>query len=195
MLLFCRFLDSKANLYIDYNKDMKKKIFLILVLALFFSVYFIEEEYGPIALVIEEVTDKTPKAKIEKYIYAVSAGDREQALIFWTPRSPSGDALGEYGGDYELIAQRETITQDLIAKRIDRNFKIKNIEWWSTCCVPRVIDDSREAGLAKVFVELTDSNNIKSDYIFVLSVPGGYEGDLVGHSVRNWEINSVILEK
>jgi hypothetical protein len=173
---------------------MKKKAILALLLVSVFSACYIEAAYGVSELVIEEVTGKTPEAKIEKYINAVSGGDKEQALAAWNIPSQNESSVlpAEY---YEnLKVQRETTTQELIAKKLSSNFKIKNIEWWSTCCEPHVLDNSRAAGRAKLYVELTDSNNAKFTYIFDLSVPGGYNGGLTSHYVRDWQIDSVSLE-
>jgi hypothetical protein len=170
---------------------MKKKALFVMLLISIFSVCYIQTIYGISELAIEKVTGKTPEAKVEKYINAVSGGDKEQALAAWNV--PSQDETSVLPAEYydKLKAQREAITQELITKKISPNFKIKNIEWWSTCCEPHILDNSRAAGRAKLYVEFIDS---KSTYIFDLSVPGGYDGGLTGHYVRNWEIDSVSFE-
>lgn len=164
---------------------MKKKVIFVLLLVVVLSGFYIETEYGISSLIIEKVTGKTPEAKIESYIKAVSGGNKEQAFVVWDIPE-----INKSSADYykEQKEQRETFTQDLIAKKISSNFKIKNIEWWSTCCEPHVIQNPRMAGRAKFYVELTDSNNIKSIYVFDLEVPDGYTGGLTGHHVRDWKI-------
>lgn len=173
---------------------MKKKMLLVLLLVAIFSVWYVEAKYGVSELVIEKMSGRTPEVKIESYIRAVSGGDKEQAFAVWN--LPEMDKSSVSSAEYydNLKKQRETSTQDLIAKKISPEFKIKNVEWWSTCCEPHILDNSRSAGRAKFYVELTDSNSAKSTYIFDLSVPGGYDGGLTSHYVRNWEIDSVSLE-
>ena len=59
---------------------MKKKMLFVLLLVAIISVWYVEAEYGVSELVIEKISGKTPEAKIENYIRAVSSGNKEQAL-------------------------------------------------------------------------------------------------------------------
>lgn len=172
---------------------MRKRVLFVLLLASVFSLFFIEQVYGARELLVEIVRGQTPKAKITNYINAVSNGDQEQAFMVWD--LPVRDEASVLSAEYfdRLEDQRETTTRDLIAKKIKPEFEIRNIEWWSTCCEPRIIKNSRVAGHAKFYVDLTDSNNVKSTYIFDVSVPGGYDGGLTSHYVRHWKIDSVSL--
>lgn len=173
---------------------MRKKTILILLSIIILSGIYLEAEHGISSLIIEKITGKTPEAKIENYIKTVSGGNKEKAFAVWD--LPKIDTSSASSANYyeELKTQRETFTQDLIAKKISPNFKIKDIEWWSTCCEPHVIQNPRAAGRAKFHVELTDSNNTKSTYIFNLEVPGGYDGGLTRHYVRDWKITEAYPE-
>jgi hypothetical protein len=93
-----------------------------------------------------------------------------------------------------LKATRATITQNLIAKKISPVYKIQKVEWWSTCCEPQIIQNPRMSGHAKFYIELTDSDKNTSVYIFDLEVPGGYDGGLTSHYVRNWIIDDIYPE-
>jgi len=174
---------------------MKKKILLALALVSVVVICYVEAAYGVSELVIEKATGKTPEVKVENYVKAVAAGDKEQAFALWVVPEKDGSSITSVEYYDGLKSQRETVTQDLIAKKISTDFRIEKVEWWSTCCEPRIIDNARVAGRAKLYVELTDSGGAKSTYIFDLSVPGGYDGGLTSHYVRDWKIDSVSLEK
>ena len=171
-------------------KNIKKIPILFLVFIIIVG-FFVDSEYGATSLLIEKIKNETPETKVAAYIQAVSNGDTEKALSFW-----------EISESYELNIEYcdriknhgEQITKELIKKEIKSDFTITHIEWWSTCCVPSITENSRAAGKAKVYVQLADSNNIKSAYIFDVVVPGGYVGGLAGHSVRHWILSDVYLE-
>ena len=153
--------------------------------------FFVDSNHGISSFLIEKIKNENPEAKVTAYIQAVSSGDMEKALDFWNV-SESYKLNPEY---CDKIKNRgERTTKELIEKRIKSDFTVTNIEWWSTCCVPNIIENSRFAGKAKVYIQLTDSNNIKSTYIFEVIVPRGYSGELAGHSVRHWVISDVYLE-
>lgn len=169
------------------------KIFFIILLSILVIIvgFFIDSEYGATALLMEKIKNETPETKVAAYIQAISNGDTEKALSFW-----------EISESYRLnieycdgIKNRgEQITKELIKKEIKSNFTVTHIEWWNTCCIPSVTENSRIAGKAKVYVQLINFDNIKSAYIFDVIVPGGYEGGLAGHSVRHWVLADAYLE-
>lgn len=174
------------------NKRNIKKILIIFSALIVIIGFFVDSNHGITSLFVEKIKNETPEAKITAYIQAVSSGNKEKALSFWEI-SESYELNPEY---CDKIKDRgEQINKELIEKKIKPELIITNIEWWSTCCVPRVIDNPRFAGKAKVYVRLTDSNNIRSAYIFDVIVPGGYEGGLAGHSVRHWVLYDVYPEK
>lgn len=160
-------------------------VFLILV------GFFADINYGITSLIIEKINNENPEAKAAAYIQAVSIGDKEKALKFWEI-SESYNLNSEYVD--RIKNQGEKITKELIEKKIKPDFTIKNVEWWKTCCEPSVTNNYRIAGRAKVYVQLEDFNNIKSDYIFDVIVPGGYDGGLTGYSARHWIISDVYVE-
>ncbi|MDD3191000.1 MAG: hypothetical protein PHI66_04925 [Candidatus Pacebacteria bacterium] len=173
---------------------MSKKSLFIFILSIICVSIYIESAYGVSELAIEKITRQTPEAKIEDYIKAVAAGDSEGAYAEWDiPQMDDSSVLSEdyYKG---LEIQKKEMTQYLIDKKINSEFKIRKIEWWSTCCGPHAIENSRAAGRAKFYVDLTDSGGSVSSYVFDLSVPGGYDGGLTSHYVRHWNIDSISLE-
>lgn len=181
---------------------MKKKLLFVLSIILVVAWWYIEGTYGIKELFIEKMTGNTPEVKIENYISAVSNGNKEQALMEWTVlekdryKDKSSMLNAEYYSQLnnQLRKTGETITQDLISKKINPTYKIQKVEWWSTCCEPHIIENPRMSGHAKFYVELTDSNKTTSVYIFNLEVPGGYDGGLTSHYVRHWVIDDIYPE-
>lgn len=169
-----------------------KKVLIIMFLAFATIIgFFVDSNYGMSSLLMEKIKNENPEAKVTAYIQAVSDGDKEKALDFWNI-SESYKLSPEYCN--KIKDHGERITRELIEKKIKADFTITRIEWWSTCCVPNIIENSRFAGKAKVYIQLTDSANIKSTYIFEVIVPRGYAGGLAGHSVRHWVISDVYPE-
>lgn len=156
---------------------------IIFVLCVTFCFSYI---YGVSALIQEQLEDKTPEDQISLYISAVSKGNKTTALDLWKLSKKETYPSSEYYDN--LVGRRNDITNELIDKKISRNFIIKEIEWWNTCCMPSITKNSRIAGYAKIKTELINSNGQKFEYIFEIEVPGGYDGGLTKHYARKWEI-------
>ncbi len=170
----------------------RKKILIFTSLIFLILIgFFADINYGITSLVIEKINNENPGAKVAAYMQAVLIGDKEKALKFW--EIPESYNLNlEYKN--KIKDQGEKITKELIEKKIKPDFTIKNIEWWSTCCIPSITENSRIAGRAKVYVRFADSNNVESIYVFDVIVPGGYDGGLTGYSARHWIISDVYFE-
>lgn len=171
--------------------NIKKSSLIIFLVLIAIVGFFIDSNHGTSSILIEKIKNENPEAKVIAYIQTISSGDKEKALSFWKI-SESYKLSPEYCN--KIRDRGERITKELIEKKIKPDFTIMRIEWWSTCCVPNVIENSRFAGKAKVYVQLVDSNDIKSAYIFEVIVPRGYSGELAGHSVRHWVISDIYLE-
>ncbi len=172
------------------NFKKKALIFASLIMLILIG-FFVDINYGITSLAIEKITNENPETKVAAYLQAVSIGDKEKALKFWEISESYNLNLAYID---KIKNQGEKVTNELIGKKIKPDFTIKKTEWWSTCCTPRIIENSRVAGMAKVRVQLMDSNDIKSNYIFDMIVPGGYDGGLTGYPVRHWIISDVYVE-
>lgn len=161
-------------------------IILTLILGLGFLFAYIGGVFTPL---IEKIINESPEAKISAYLRAVSKEDKETALNIW-----HYSALSPENDDRILLKERrEKITDDFIKAKINPEFKIINIEWWTTCCIPSITDNSRGAGRAIVKAELF-VNNEKKVYVFDVYVKdGNYAGEAAGYPVRHWEIGDVYL--
>jgi hypothetical protein len=136
----------------------------------------------------EGLAGETPEARVHAYLRAILRGDEAAALAAWTLHEPElpdgrGDALRE---------RRAEVTRQLIAAQLEPDYVISEIEWWSTCCEPRVIDDARSAGGARIQVQLLDHYGMPHDLIFdVFHRGGSYWGGAMGYPQRRWVLYDV----
>ena len=158
----------------------------MLSIAFFFA--YINGAFAPF---IEKAIGETPEVKIDLYLQAVSKGNEKTALNLW--KFPDWWNL-TFTGFNQLKNRREETTDKLIKAKINSNFTITKIDWWSTCCVPSIIGDSNWANGARVYVQLTDFNNNKLNYVFDVFVSKGHREPGIGDSIRHWTIRDVYPE-
>ena len=133
----------------------------------------------------EGLMGETPEAKIAAYMRAVRRGDRATAVEAWEPGAPT--QLHHAA----LEQRREQVTDELLALKISE-FTILEYEWWTTCCEPHVICDARNAGGARVQVQLLDDQGNPQSYVFdVFTREQPYWGDAMGNPFRRWVIRDV----
>lgn len=137
---------------------------------------------GPANRLVERAIGETPQAKVASYLALVARGDRDGALALW----PVDERLGP---EYE--ERRHSVTTELERLGPDLSHQVLEIEWWSTCCEPGVITDSRGAGFARLWVEVSGDGEARQ-YVFDVLVRGGaYWGRMEGYPVRRWQILDV----
>lgn len=130
---------------------------------------------------IEKITGETPEAKVAAYLEAIRQGNRASVYNCWRT------ANEHLGPEYE--ARRQAVTEAISALGSGFSFHVLNVEWWSNCCEPCVIDDPSRAGLARLRVAVGGATEEKVTYVFDVWVTGGpYYGDMMGCPVRHWEI-------
>lgn len=177
-------------LVIKYFRS-QKCLAVFLTIFVFLIIVFMVYLNGVFAPFIEKTIGETPEAKIELYVRSISEGDEKKALDLW--QFPDWwDS--SFVGFKELKERREKITNELDQKRINSGFTITRIEWWSTCCMPSVINDSNLANGARVYVQMTDFNNNKLHYIFDVFVSSGYRDPGIENSIRYWTIRDIYPE-
>ena len=142
---------------------------------------------GLFAPLIEEIINEKPEAKITAYLKAVEKDDAIKALTIWELPDWTNEEISL------LENRRENLTKDLIKNKI-KDFGILKIEWWNTCCEPSIINDSNWANGARVYVQLINSYNTKSFYIFDVFVSKGHREPGIGNSIRHWVIRDIYLE-
>ncbi|HAL61884.1 MAG TPA: hypothetical protein DCP08_05685 [Chloroflexi bacterium] len=137
---------------------------------------------GPVNRLVERVSGETPQAKVSSYLALVARGDRDGALVLW----PANDRLGS---DYK--GRRHSVTTELEGLGPELSHRVLKIEWWSTCCEPHVITDNREAGFARLWVEVSRDNEARQYVFDLLAPPMPYLGRWEGYPVRHWQILDV----
>ncbi len=140
-------------------------------------------DYSP-NMLLEFISGETPQAKITRYLQAVEAQDRAAALDAWLlPPENSGNFK-------QLSERRELVTDELLARNIT-HFMIFEPQWWGTCCDPGITSHQRNAGGARVSVQVLDSEGQPWSYTFDVFVNGPYFGDAIGNPYRHWFLRDV----
>lgn len=115
------------------------------------------------------------------YLEVILQGDKASAYNCWRP------ANERLGPEYE--ARRQAVTEAISALGSNFSFHVLDVEWWSTCCEPHVIDDPRNAGFARLRVAVGGTPEDEITYVFDVGVTGGpYYGEMMGCPVRHWRI-------
>jgi len=162
---------------------------LVVVLGLAFTAFVLWLDpsvyapvLGPVNRLVERVIGETPQAKVSSYLVLVARGEQDKALALW----PASEWLGP---EYE--ARRHSLTRELEALGPELSHRVLDIQWWGTCCEPHIITDSREAGFARLWVEISGGGEARQ-YVFDVLVRGGaYWGEWEGYPVRHWQIGEV----
>jgi len=135
----------------------------------------------------EQATASLPQSKIAAFVQSIVQGDRATALKLWEvyddPSSEQQNALTQ---------RRDKVISDLLSAQIQPEYMVLGIEWWSTCCEPSVINDSRSAGGARIRVQFIDKNGLPMLYIFdIFTREQPYWGSAAGYPPRDWVIRDV----
>ncbi len=173
------------------KKILLAVLFFLLPLLTFVIGLMIGLGQGPeafYATAVETLTGETPEAKIGAYVQAVLRGNEQGALATWELLNPDPmPARAE-----QLSARREAVTRELVSAHFQRDYRILNIQWWGTCCEPRVINSPRDAGGARVTVQFLDDKGLPSLYVFDVFTRGGaYWADALGYPPRQWVLRDV----
>ncbi len=139
---------------------------------------------GPI---VEPVTGESPQAKVQAYVRSISSHDEPAALNLW--ELPGTGLPAERTA--ELAQRCERITHALIDEGIRPDTSILGIEWWRTCCEPGVTQDARDAGGARLRVQLVDARGGPQLYIFDVFTREPYWGAAADYPPRQWILRDV----
>lgn len=140
-------------------------------------------EYSP-NMLLELVSGETPQAKITGYLTAIQAQDRVAAIDAWALPAENSAAFKP------LSERRDLITDELLALQI-KGFTIFEPQWWRTCCDPGVSHHARNAGGARVQVQVLDAYSHPQTYTFDVFTNGAYFGDAAGNPYRYWFLRDV----
>lgn len=130
------------------------------------------------------IADAPPHDQVFAFLAATSSGDTSAAAAAWPAsicctREPDA-------------ARRADLIRELAARRVGVEHRIDGIEWWSTCCEPRVVQDGSQAGVGLISTTVSDADGNEHELVFVvvatyrsvLDQPGG-------PSRKQWKLSNV----
>jgi len=136
---------------------------------------------------LELPTRNQPQSQVDGFVQAIIRGDHAGAIRLWEIKGDSSSNTSS-----ELFTRRESVISDLIAEEINPEYTIMDIEWWRTCCELSVIHDSRDAGGARIKVQILDQVGKPLQYTFdVFAREQPYFGGAQGYPERDWVIRDV----
>ncbi len=141
---------------------------------------------GPTNRLVERLIGETPQTKVSSYLELVASGAREEALALWPALWPANERLGP---EYEV--RRQSVTSELEELGAELTPRVLNTEWWGTCCEPHLTTDSRGAGFARLWVEVSRGDEPRQYVFDVLVLDWPYWGEMQGYPVRHWQIVDV----
>jgi hypothetical protein len=135
----------------------------------------------------ERATAALPQSRIAVFAQAIVQGGKTKALKLWEVKDdPSSEK------QIALMKRRENVVSDLLSAKIDPEYMVLGIEWWTTCCEPGVTNDARNAGGARIRVQFMDKHGLPNLYIFdVFTREQPYWGGAEGYPPRDWVIRDV----
>jgi hypothetical protein len=103
---------------------------------------------------IEALVRNEPTARVDDYVHALAAGDRDAAMSVWQiPVRGDSDRLGA------LWDRRAAVTDALLAARVD-GYGVVGLEWWSTCCEPHPVTEKTYASAARLTVRFAGATPV-----------------------------------
>jgi len=131
----------------------------------------------------------SPERRVAAYLEATGAGNERAALEAWVVYE---------GGVYPrqaMLDRRRDLTRELVALRVGGSYALRSIDYWTTCCDPHRINESRNAGLARVHVAATDAAGIDHELVFeVWARKVTWWGDAAGETRHDWTLYEVHRE-
>lgn len=134
----------------------------------------------------ERQAEKSIENAVKYYVRAIMRQDKQAAISQWDVNPPLPD-----GSESLLQHRRERVTDDLLALGITE-YTLFTPEWWITCCEPHVVCGARNAGGARVQVQVLDAVGQPTIYVFdVFASEQPYWGDAAGNPPRHWLLRDV----
>jgi len=149
---------------------------LVAMIAIGAAWLVLDEQRANVRVIAEHLIGNTPERAVADYAAAVAQRDEPLALARWAVPADAPQAL---------TARRVTLTHRLLGTADQR---ITQTEWWSTCCMPQIVDEdyARYAGFARVSVELDGA-----PYIFDVIAAGQVDRFHDSGAPRTWLIRDV----
>jgi len=138
---------------------------------------------GVVYYLWDHSAERQVHAKIDDFVQAIFHDDQSRARDLWEINN-----LDRRTG---MAERRERIISDLISAGIQSDYEVLKVVWWSTCCEPRPISDSDNAGEARTTVQFTDKNKQSISFTFEIHTREPYWGDAKESPPREWVIRDI----
>jgi len=141
-------------------------------------------------LLVASAVFDTPERHVARYLSATSRGDAYAAMDEWTVYLSASDP--RFHAPDELVQRRRDLTIELSTDRVGREFQVTAIDWWATCCDPRLTTKDN-AGLARVHVTTSGEDGKTRRLVFEVWVKDlvwwGSAGGEWHHDWRLYEVH------
>lgn len=135
----------------------------------------------------EEVEINLPRSQVDAFVQSILQGDQAEAFRLWEVYDDPSSVKQK-----SLMKRRAAVLSDMFSANIEPEYRVLDVEWWTTCCEPHVTNNSRSAGGARIRVQFIDENGSPVQYIFdVFTREQPYWGDAAGNPLRDWVIKDV----
>jgi len=121
----------------------------------------IQNNFGLRYYLFERATAHPAQSQVSAFIQSIIQGDKTKAYQLWEV----SDGMNEEQ-QIALMKRRDNVIADLLLAKIEPEYLIRNIEWWTICCEPNVTNDSQYAGGARITVQFIDQQGLPMTYIF-----------------------------
>jgi hypothetical protein len=89
----------------------------------------------------EQLSPHPDQSQVSAFVQSIVRGDQETAYKLWEV-SDGIDAEQQIA----LMNRRDDVIANLLLAKIEPEYLLREIEWWTICCEPGVINESRYAG-------------------------------------------------
>ena len=139
---------------------------------------------------LDHPTGNLPKEKVDAFVQSIIQGNKTAAVKLWEIHDQSSPEQKN-----AMEKRQEIVISALLSADINPEYTILEIEWWRTCCEPGVINNSRDAGGARIKVQFLGKDELPIVYTFdVFTHDQPYWGEAEGYPPRDWVIRDVYPE-
>jgi len=139
---------------------------------------------------LDHPTGNLPQERVDAFVQSIIQGNKTATIKLWEIYDKSSSEQKN-----AMEKRQEIVISALLSADINPEYMILGIEWWRTCCEPGVINDSRDAGGARIKVQFLGKDELPIMYTFdVFTRDQPYWGEAEGYPPRDWVIRDVYPE-
>lgn len=157
---------------------------LVLAAALGLAAAILLAPFGPGPAIFARITADTPDGQLELFAGSIERGDLERARSLWIIPANASTPVRD-----SLEARQHEVMREL-GGFAGRPYVVERVQWWGTCCMPRVIDSAKGAGGARYRVRFDGSLVPYVVDVFAVDTSWIYDGQ----PARGWAVRDVYRE-